>query len=98
MSAYLIKYKKLPPNYITKAEAQELGWPKRGGTLNNVAPVKSIGWDTYGNREGLLLKKHWRECDIGYMKGSRNARRIVYSDYGEIYYSKDHYASFQKLY
>ncbi|MCD7975368.1 MAG: hypothetical protein LUF25_06320 [Phascolarctobacterium sp.] len=63
-----------------------------------MAPVKSIGWDTYGNREGLLLKKHWRECDIGYMKGSRNARRIVYSDYGEIYYSKDHYASFQKLY
>ncbi len=96
VAAYIIKYKKLPQNYITKAEAQKLGWPKQG-SLDKVAPGRSIGGDTYGNREGLLPKGHWKECDIGYVKGSRNSRRIVFSSSGEIYYTKDHYASFQKL-
>lgn len=96
VAAYIIKYKKLPQNYITKAEAQKLGWPKQG-SLDKVAPGRSIGGDTYGNREGLLPKGHWKECDIGYVKGSRNSRRIVFSSSGEIYYTKDHYASFQRL-
>nr|WP_323805984.1 hypothetical protein [Paenibacillus larvae] len=44
---YLIQYKILPLNFITKAEASKLGW-KPGVDLNKVAPGKSIG--------GMFLK------------------------------------------
>ena len=62
---------------------------------------KSIGGDRYGNYEGKLPKKNgrnWKECDIDYVKGNRNAKRIVFSNDGLIYYTGDHYKSFSKLY
>ncbi|WP_299823450.1 ribonuclease domain-containing protein, partial [uncultured Phascolarctobacterium sp.] len=61
----------------------------------------SIGGDRYGNYEGKLPKKNgrnWKECDIDYVKGNRNAKRIVFSNDGLIYYTGDHYKSFSKLY
>lgn len=100
VAAYLHAYKKLPPNFITKREAEQLGWQKKG-TLDKVAPGKSIGGDRFGNYDKLLPDKQgrkWQECDIDYKKGSRNAKRIVYSNDGLIYYSADHYKSFTKLY
>lgn len=39
VAAYIHIYRKLPPNYITKAEARSLGW-KDKGTLDQVAPGK----------------------------------------------------------
>lgn len=98
--AYIHAYKKLPSNYITKKEAQALGW-KDKGTLDTVAPGKSIGGDRYGNYEKAVPDKQgrtWRECDIDYVKGNRGAKRIVYSNDGLIYYSADHYKDFQQLY
>ncbi len=100
VAAYLHRFKELPPNYIGKKEAQKLGW-KTKGSLDKVAPGKSIGGDRYGNYERQLPVKAgrtWKECDIDYVRGSRNAKRIVFSDDGLIYYTGDHYKSFIRLY
>ncbi len=101
VALYIHLYNHLPGNYITKKEAQELGWDSSLGNLNKVAPGKSIGGDKFGNREGLLPKKSGRvyyECDIDYIKGSRNAKRIVFSNDGLIYYTEDHYETYELLY
>lgn len=96
VAAYLHTFNKLPPNFITKKEAQKLGWNK--GDLNDVCPGKSIGGDYFGNYENVLPKGSYHECDINYTKGARGKYRIVYSDKGDIYYSDDHYKTFKKLY
>ena len=90
----------LPENYITKQEANDLGW-KSEGTLDEVAPGMSIGGDYYGNYEGVLPDepgREYHECDIDYESGNRNGKRIVYSNDGNIYYTEDHYNSFEHLY
>ena len=101
VALYIHLYNHLPSNYITKNEAKDLGWDSSKGNLNKVAPGKSIGGDKFGNREGLLPKKEGRvyyECDIDYKKGSRNAKRIVFSNDGLIYYTEDHYETYELLY
>lgn len=100
VAAYIHAYKMLPPNYITKAQAGKLGW-KAQGTLDKVAPGKSIGGDRFGNYEKVLPDKAgrtWTECDIDYRQGNRNAKRIVFSNDGLIYYSDSHYENFVRLY
>lgn len=100
VAAYINEFQSLPKNYITKGEAKKLGWQTKG-TLDKVAPGKSIGGDRYGNYEGLLPAKKgrsWKECDIDYRKGGRNAKRIVFSSDGLIYYTGDHYKTFTRLY
>ncbi|MCF0112097.1 MAG: ribonuclease [Erysipelotrichaceae bacterium] len=100
VSLYLQTYNHLPDNYLTKDEAEELGWVASKGNLWEVAEGMSIGGDVYGNREGLLPKKKGRkyyECDIDYEGGQRNAKRIVFSSDGLIFYTDDHYASFETL-
>ena len=100
VALYLSLYGHLPDNYITKDEAEELGW--NGGSVEDYAPGKAIGGDRFGNREGLLPKANgrtWTECDIDTLgEDSRGAKRIVYSNDGLIYYTDDHYESFQRLY
>lgn len=101
VALYIHTFGHLPSNYITKKEAQDLGWDSSLGNLNKVAPGKSIGGDKFGNREGLLPKKSGRqyyECDIDYKKGKRNGKRIVFSNDGLIYYTDDHYESYTLLY
>ena len=101
VAAYLHQYGHLPSNYLTKKEAQELGWVSSAGNLWQVAPGMSIGGDRFGNREGLLPEAQGRqyyECDIDFDGKYRNAKRIVFSNDGLIYYTEDHYASFQLLY
>lgn len=100
VALYIHTYGHLPENYITKDEAYDLGW-KSEGTLDEVAPGMSIGGDYYGNYEGVLPDEHGREyheCDIDYESGNRNGKRIVYSNDGNIYYTEDHYNSFEHLY
>lgn len=101
VAAYIHEFGHLPSNFITKKEAQELGWDNKEGNLWEVAPGKSIGGDKFGNREGLLPEKTGRqyyECDIDFEGGFRNEKRIVYSNDGLIYYTEDHYESFELLY
>ncbi len=100
VALYIHTYGKLPPNYITKAEAQDLGW--ENGSVEKYAPGKCIGGSKFGNYEGLLPKKDGRqyyECDIDTLgESSRGAKRIVYSNDGLVYYTDDHYESFTLLY
>ena len=100
VSFYLDTYGTLPNNFITKTEARELGW--EGGGLEDYAPGKCIGGDVFGNYEGLLPEKEGRiyyECDIDTLgASSRGAKRLVYSNDGLIYYTEDHYDSFELLY
>jgi ribonuclease T1 len=101
VAAYIHEFKELPPNFITKKEAEKLGWDNSKGNLWNVTNKKSIGGDSFGNFEGLLPKASGRkyyECDINYNGGYRGAERIIYSNDGVIYYTNDHYKTFKKLY
>ena len=100
VALYIHTFGHLPSNFITKKEANELGWPEEGN-LGKVAPGMSIGGDYFGNYEGLLPKKKGRkyyECDIDFKGKSRGAKRIIYSNDGLIFYTDDHYESFEQLY
>ncbi len=101
VALYIHTYGRLPRNYITKNDAMDLGWDASKGNLWDVTDQMSIGGNRFGNREGLLPDKNgrqWYEADIDYEGGYRNALRIVFSNDGLIYYTKDHYESFEKLY
>ena len=101
VAAYIHEFNELPPNYLTKDEAEALGWDNAEGNLWEVTDGMSIGGDFFGNREGLLPKKSGRiyyEADINYDGGYRGAERIVYSNDGLIFYTDDHYESFEQLY
>ena len=100
VAVYLDTYDKLPDNYLTKKEAQALGWVSKKGNLWDVADGCSIGGDRFGNYEGLLPDKKgrkWTECDIDFDGEYRNGKRIVFSSDGLIYYTDDHYESFDKI-
>lgn len=100
VALYIHTYGKLPQNFIKKNEAKKLGW--EGGSLEPYAPGRSIGGDRFGNYEGLLPEaegRRYTECDIDTMgRSSRGAKRIVFSNDGLIYYTGDHYKSFELLY
>ena len=98
VALYLNTYGYLPENYMTKNEARELGWD--GGSVEDYAPGMAIGGDRFGNYEGLLPEdRDYQECDIDTLgKKSRGAKRIVFSDDGLIYYTEDHYETFELLY
>ena len=99
LALYIHLYGHLPGNFVTKAEAEAAGWT--GGAVGKVLPGKSIGGDRFYNREGLLPKasgRVWTECDVGERRNTRGAERIVFSNDGLIYYTPDHYDSFELLY
>lgn len=100
VALYIHLYGHLPPNFITKKEAEELGW--KGGSLETFAPGKCIGGNRFGNYEGLLPQadgRSYTECDIDTLGADkRGAKRIVFSNDGLIYYTEDHYKSFELLY
>ena len=100
VALYIHLYGHLPSNYITKKDAEKLGWT--GGSLEPYAPGCCIGGSYFGNYEGLLPEakgRKYTECDIGTMgKNSRGAKRIVFSNDGLIFYTGDHYESFELLY
>lgn len=100
VALYIHTFGHLPRNFLTKKQAQALGWS--GGSLERFAPGKSIGGSRFGNYEGLLPDapgRYYTECDIDTNgKSKRGAKRIVFSNDGLIYYTDDHYESFTLLY
>ncbi len=98
VALYIHTYGCLPGNFMTKDEARDLGW--EGGGLDAFAEGMCIGGDRFGNYEGLLPEdRDYTECDIDTLHADkRGAKRIVFSDDGLIYYTDDHYESFELLY
>ena len=100
VALYIHTYGCLPRNYLSKADARALGW--EGGNVEKYAPGWCIGGDVFGNYEGLLPEAEGRvyyECDINTLgKSHRGEERIVFSNDGLIYYTPDHYESFELLY
>ena len=104
---YIFEHGELPDNFITKKEAQALGWDSKADRysgrkyVSDVAPGKSIGGDWFGNYEGQLPKAKGRkfyECDCNYTGGNRGVERIVYSNDGHVWYTNDHYETFTELF
>ena len=98
VALYIHTYGCLPSNFMTKNEARELGW--EGGSLEEYAPGMCIGGDRFGNYEGLLPEdRDYTECDIDTLGAeTRGAKRLDFSDDGLIFYTEDHYESFELLY
>ena len=100
VALYLHVYGHLPDNFMTKKEARAEGW--QSGALNRIIKGMCIGGDEYSNFEGKLPEADDRiyyECDIGTLHAKkRGARRIVWSNDGLIYYTDDHYKTFELLY
>lgn len=101
VALYIYQYKELPCNYLTKKEAEKMGWVSSKGNLWKVTDKMVIGGDRFGNYEGLLPSKKGRtytECDVNYNGGHRGSERIIFSNDGLIYYTGDHYNTFELLY
>lgn len=101
VALYLHTYGMLPKNFISKKDAEEQGFRFGEGDFGEAFPGMSVGGSRFGNYEGQLPEKSGRryyECDIDYQGGRRNAKRLVYSNDGLIFYTDDHYKSFTQLY
>ena len=101
VAEYIHTFGTLPSNFITKKEAQALGWDSKKGNLWDVADGMSIGGDYFGNYEGLLPEadgRKYTECDVNYEGGYRGSERIIFSNDGLIFYTNDHYETFTQLY
>ncbi len=101
VALYLHLYGHLPDNFVTKAQAQKAGWS--GGNVERyTGEGTALGGSKFGNYEELLPKaegRTYQECDIDTVgASSRGAKRIVFSNDGLIYYTEDHYESFELLY
>ncbi len=100
VAQYIKQNKKLPDNFITKQQAEALGWDRKKGNLHEVAPGKSIGGNVYYNNERLLPSapnRTWYEADINYSSGYRGNDRILYSNDGLVYKTSDHYKTFTEV-
>lgn len=94
---YLELYHELPLNYITKEEAERRGW--QGGSVEKYIPDAAIGGDYFGNYEGLLPEDDYKECDIDtHNYKNRGSRRLIYTEDGKYYYTKDHYKTFEEVF
>lgn len=98
--SYLREHQRLPDFYITKKQARAEGWDASAGNLCSAVPGRAIGGDRFSNREKRLpqkAKRVWREADINYQCGRRQADRLIYSNDGLIYITRDHYRTFTKM-
>lgn len=110
VAAYLCKFDKLPSNYIGKNEGKSLYESKTGNTFDkwNFNPWVTlgvmIGGDTFNNRADnpdnyhpSLPEGNYREADVDYSAKNRGTKRLIYQSDCVIYYTADHYETFDKL-
>lgn len=101
VAAYIHEFGHLPGNYVSKTKAGKAGWVSSEGNLWDVLPGRSIGGSRYWNDDGALPEadgRTWTECDINYQGGYRGPERIVFSNDGLVYYTPDHYQTWEQLY
>lgn len=97
---FLLYFNRLPDYYISRNEAESLGWNKKKGNLNDVAPEKMIYGGIYHNDDEKLPEEQgriWYEADINYTGGYRNQERIVFSNDGIVFVTYDHYKTFYEV-
>ena len=110
VAAYLCKFDKLPSNYVGKNEGKSLYESKTGKTFDkwNFNPWTTIGvmigGDTFNNHADnpdnyhpTLPEGNYREADVDYSAKNRGTKRLIYQSDCVIYYTADHYETFNKL-
>ena len=93
----------IPTNFITKAEAEALGW-RPGKALENYAPGKQIGGDVFENTTQILPSapgRIWYEADVGLTgtmsRSKQPGTRLLYSNDGQLYITYDHYQTVNSI-
>lgn len=110
VAAYLCKFDKLPSNYVGKNEGQNLYESKTGKSFEkwNFNPWTTIGvmiggdkFNNYAsnasNYHATLPEGSYREADVEYSAKNRGTKRLVYQSDCVIYYTADHYETFNRL-
>ena len=112
VAAYLCKFDKLPGNYVGKNEGKSLYESKTGKTFEkwNFNPWTTIGvmigGDEFNNHADdpnpdryhpSLPEGDYLEADVEYSAKNRGTKRLIYQSDCVIYYTADHYESFDKL-
>ena len=110
VAAYLCKFDKLPSNYVDKNEGKSLYESKTGNTFEkwNFNPWTTlgvmIGGDTFNNYannpnnyHSTLPEGNYHEADVDYSAKNRGTKRLIYQSDCVIYYTADHYETFNKL-
>lgn len=98
--AWLMYRNKLPDYYVTKEEAKAQGYRRNKNNLADVLPGYMIGGDEFLNDNGKLPTepdRRWYEADIDYTYGKRNIKRVLFSNDGLIFITKDHYQTFYEI-
>ena len=101
LADYLFEHGELPENFITKKEAERMGWKTTYRYVSDLGPGITIGGDYFGNYEQKLPAvkgRKYAEADCYYQGGPRNEYRIIYSNDGHVWYTGDHYNTFIELY
>jgi RHS repeat-associated protein len=93
----------LPPEYMTKVQAEAAGW-QPGKALGNKIPGGQLGGDIFENSTGILPGadgRVWHEADLGINPMMTRAKqpgwRLLYSNDGLTYVTSDHYESVYQL-
>ena len=110
VAAYLCKFDKLPSNYVSKNEGQNLYESQTGKTFEkwNFNPWTTIGvmiggdkFNNYAsnasNYHATLPEGSYHEADVEYSARNRGSKRLVYQSDCIIYYTADHYETFNRL-
>lgn len=101
VALYIHEFGHLPANFVSKTKARAAGWVNTEGNLWDVLPGKSIGGSEFHDDENALpdaAGRRWTECDVNYSGGYRGPERIVFSNDGLVYYTPDHYNTFERLF
>lgn len=96
---YLIEYGQLPNNFITKGSQETWMVRRQFRTLRPRQMYwRRLFWQLRKSSP-VVSGRTYHECDIDTLNAkSRGAKRIIYSDDGQIYYTDNHYKSFTLLY
>lgn len=110
VAAYLCKFDKLPSNYVGKNEGKDLYESSTGNTFSkwNFNPWTTIGvmigGDDFNNYASDpddyhedLPEGEYYEADVDYSGSNRGTKRLVYQSGCIIYYTADHYETFDLL-
>lgn len=92
-------YGRLQPHYVSKRQAEQLGW-RPGRDLCRAAPGRALGGDRFYDREQRLPAadgRRWSEADLDSACGRRGPRRLIWSTDGLILVTLDHYRTFVEV-